>query len=265
MISDPKQPLLLDVAAGVARIRFNRPAALNAIDVAMARAFHDACQRLQRASDIRVIVLSGEGKAFMAGGDLAGFHADLAAAPETARAMIEPLHTGLAIMTELPQPVIACLHGAVAGAGVSIALACDLAIAADNTRFALAYSRIGASIDAGCSWSLPRIVGLRKAMELSLLADPLDASDALRLGLVNRVVPAAALAIETEVWVQRLAAGPTAAYGKIKHLLRTSHATQLAQQFNAEQAAFLACAASDDFAEGLHAFFEKRQAKFVGH
>lgn len=264
MISDPNQPLLLEIEAGVARIRFNRPAALNAIDVAMARAFHDACQRLQREIGIRVIVLSGEGKAFMAGGDLAGFHTDLAAAPETADAMIEPLHAGLAIMTELPQPVVACLHGAVAGAGVSIALACDLAIAADNTRIAPAYSRIGASPDAGCSWSLPRIVGLRKAMELSLLADPLDAAEALRLGLVNRVVPAAALATETEAWVRRLADGPTLAYGKIKQLLRASHATQLVQQLSAERAAFLACAATHDFAEGMNAFFEKRQANFRG-
>ncbi|MDO8312700.1 MAG: enoyl-CoA hydratase-related protein, partial [Sideroxyarcus sp.] len=227
-------------------------------------AFHEACQNLQHMIAIRVIVLSGEGKAFMAGGDLASFHADLAAAPETARAMIEPLHAGLVILTELPQPVIACLHGAVAGAGVSIALACDLAIAADNTRFALAYSRIGTSLDAGGSWSLPRIVGLRKAMELSLLAAPLDAGDALRLGLVNRVVPLAELTIETEGWVQRLAAGPTVAYGKIKHLLRTSQTTQLVQQLSDEQAAFCACAKSDDFAEGLNAFFEKRQANFVG-
>lgn len=263
-ISEANGPLEFDFAEGAAHVRFNRPAALNAIDVPMAKAFLDACQRLKRAANVRVVVLSGEGKAFMAGGDLASFHADLAAAPATAAAILRPLHAGLAIMANLPQPVIARLHGAVAGAGVSIALACDLAIAADDTRFAPAYSRIGASLDAGGSWSLPRMVGLRKAMELSLLADPIDATEALRLSLVNRVVPAASLVAETDAWVQRLAAGPTVAYGRIKRLLRTAYANTLLQHLEAEQAAFYACAASGDFAEGLNAFFEKRQPHFQG-
>ncbi|CAG4884793.1 Enoyl-CoA hydratase [Georgfuchsia toluolica] len=214
---------------------------------------------------LRVILLSGQGKAFMAGGDLAAFHADLTAAPATAASLIKHLHAGLVIMTELPQPVIARLHGSVAGAGVSIALACDLAIAADNARFALAYSRIGASLDAGGSWSLPRIVGLRKAMELSLFSDPLDADEAHRLGLVNRVVPSAMLVAETDAWIRRLASGPTGCYGRIKRLLRASYANHLVQQLDAEQAAFCECAASNDFAEGLNAFFEKRPANFQGY
>ncbi len=263
-MSDTTAPLLLDIADGIARLRFNRPAGLNAIDRPMAICFHDACQTLQQTPDLRAVVISGEGKAFMAGGDLASFHAGLPNASAAAKAIIDPVHAGLNLLTQLPQPVIASLHGAVAGAGVSIALACDFAIAADNARFALAYSRIGTSLDAGCTWSLPRIVGLRKALELSLLADPFDAAEALRLGLINRVVPFDTLANEVDALAQRLAAGPTVAYGRIKQLLRASHGTPFAEQLDAEQAAFCACATTEDFAEGLNAFFDKRPARFRG-
>ncbi|MES2256996.1 MAG: enoyl-CoA hydratase-related protein [Pseudomonadota bacterium] len=262
-MSDQNAPLLFSVEAGVARLHFNRPAVLNAIDVPMAEALHAACRRLQHWPGLRVVVLSGEGRAFMAGGDLASFHDSLADAPATAGHMITPLHAALLILTELPQPVIACLHGAIAGAGVSIALACDLAIAADDARFSIAYARIGASLDAGCSWSLPRIVGLRKAMELSLLATTIDAGEALRLGLVNCVVPPAQLADEVAMLVRRLVVGPTAAYGRIKRLLRM-HQGRLAEHLEAERTAFCAGAADHDFREGVLAFFDKRAANFIG-
>lgn len=263
IVSDQNEPLLFSVEDGVARLHFNRPAGLNAIDVPMAEAFHSACQRMQHMQGLRVVVLSGAGRAFMAGGDLASFQRDLPNASATAEDIIRPLHAGLVILTGLPQPVVASLHGAVAGAGVSIALACDLAIAADNVRFSIAYARIGASVDAGCSWSLPRIVGLRKAMELSLLADTIDAAEVLRLGLVNRVVQSANLADEVETLVLRLASGPTAAYGRIKRLLRENF-NHLGEQLDAERAAFCACARDEDFREGLQAFFEKRPPNFLG-
>lgn len=257
-------PLLFERDGAVARIRFNRPAALNAIDHAMAEHLLQACRELAGAADVRVVVLGGEGKAFMAGGDLARFHADLAAAPRTAAAIIEPLHQALAILAALPQPVLGSLHGAVAGAGVSLALACDLCIAADDTVFNLAYTRIGASPDGSASWSLPRVVGLRKAMELLLLSDTVDAEQALRLHLVNRVAPRAELEAQTLALAARLAAGPTHAYGHVKRLLRTSLGNTLEAQMAAEQQAFCACAASADFAEGLQAFFGKRPALFTG-
>lgn len=257
-------PVLFEREGAIATIRFNRPAALNAIDQAMAESLLTICRTLVSATDIRVVVLCGAGNAFMAGGDLACFHADKAAAAQTAEKLITPLNEALMILTTLPQLVIASVHGAVAGAGVSVALACDLCIAADDTRFNLAYSRIGASPDASATWSLPRVVGLRKALELTLMAENIDAAEALRLGMVNRVVPAVSLADETEALARRLASGPSFAYGQIKSLLRASVGNSLKQQLDAERDAFHACAATADFAEGVDAFFEKRRPVFQG-
>lgn len=257
-------PILFAVRDGIARIGFNRPASLNAIDQAMSESMRSICYELAERKDVRVIVMSGAGSAFMAGGDLSRFHADKERAAQTADTLIKPLHTALMTLTSLPQPVIASVHGAVAGAGVSIALAADLCIAATGTQFNLAYARIGASPDASGTWSLPRVVGTRKALELTLLAETLGAEEALRLGIVNQVVPAHSLADETEALVRRLAAGPAFAYGRIKRLIRSSFENSLERQLDAEREAFCACAGTADFSEGLDAFFEKRRPVFRG-
>ena len=257
-------PVLFEREGAIATIRFNRPASLNAIDQVMAESLLAICRTLVSATDIRVVVLCGAGNAFMAGGDLACFHADKAAAAQTAEKLITPLHEALMILTTLPQLVIASVHGAVAGAGVSVALACDLCIAAADTRFNLAYARIGASPDASATWSLPRIIGLRKTLELTLLAEAIDAPEAARLGLVNRVVPTASLVDDTAALVRRLASGPSFAYGQIKRLVRSSYCNSMQEQMDAEREAFCACAGTADFAEGLDAFFEKRRPGFQG-
>lgn len=253
--------LALDISGAVARIDFNRPASLNAINVEMAVAFQAAIQVIASTPALRVVLLRGQGKAFMAGGDLAAMQGNAAA---TAREIIVPLHAGLIQMANLPVPVLASVHGAVAGAGLSIMMAADLAIAADTAVFNMAYAKIAASPDASGSWHLPRVVGLRKAMEIALLSDTLDAPEALRLSLVNRVVPADALADETEKLLQRLAAGPTAAFGRIKGLMRGSLQRDLPEQLQAEQAAFEAGAATADFNEGLAAFLGKRPPVYSG-
>ncbi|HLY57495.1 MAG TPA: enoyl-CoA hydratase-related protein [Stellaceae bacterium] len=257
-------PLLLSCDAGVAHIRFNRPASLNAIDEESAQVFLAACRTIESTEGIRAVVLSGEGKAFMAGGDLARFRAEPQNADRIAEAMIRPLHEGLRVLARLPAPVIGSLHGAVAGAGFSLACFCDLAIAAERTRFSPAYSRIAATADGSYSWSLPRIVGLRKAMEISLLAETFDAAEALRLGLVNHVVPDDRLAAETTALARRLADGPTFAYGRIKNLLRASLDHDLETQLDQERDAFCAAARTADFAEGIRAFFEKTPPRFTG-
>jgi 2-(1,2-epoxy-1,2-dihydrophenyl)acetyl-CoA isomerase len=256
--------VLTEHADGVLRIRLNRPAVLNALDEAMALALRDAVRAAAGNPAIRVVVLSGEGRAFMAGGDIAVFHQAGADAPKAVLRLIEPLHETVRLLAALPQPVIASLQGPVAGAGMSLALAADLAIAADDVRLNLAYARLGTSPDGSASWSLPRLVGLRKAMEIALLADAMDAPEALRLGLVNRVVPLADLAGETDALARRLAAGPGFAYGRIKGLLRGAHEATLAGQLDAEAAAFAACAGTRDFAEGVAAFLAKRPARFEG-
>lgn len=263
-MSNGNESVRLQFDGCVARVRFNRPGVLNAIDSGMAKAFRDVCRSIMESPSTRVVVLCGEGRAFMAGGDLARFHANVEEAPQTACGMIDPLHEGIAMLADLPVPVVASIHGVVAGAGASLMLACDLAIAADNLRLTMAYSRIGASLDGSSSWSLPRLVGLRKAMELALLSDILDAHEALNLGLINRVVPAQELEVETEKMVARLAEGPTYSYGKIKRLLRTSFDRNLKDQMHEERSAFCACATTQDFAEALNAFFSRGSPNFKG-
>ncbi len=263
-VANSGEPVLLEFEGGIARLRFNRPDALNAADEDMARAFLAACRALAQRTDLRVVVLSGEGRAFLAGGDLGRFHADLPGAADTARRIIAPLHEAMLELAALPQPVIASLHGAVAGAGLSIALACDLAIAASNTSFTPAYGAIGTSPDGSLTWTLPRVVGMRKALELLLTGQRLDAQQAMELGLVNQVVAPEALETATMELAQRLAAGPTYALGQTKQLLRTSINRSLAEQLDAEAAGFAACASTQDFAEGVNAFFEKRAPHFRG-
>ncbi|NEX59466.1 enoyl-CoA hydratase/isomerase family protein [Noviherbaspirillum galbum] len=246
---------------GIAHIRFNRPTVLNAIDIPTANGFLAACQAAWQDKDVRVVVISGEGRAFIAGGDLAAMRADPL---PTARALIDAMHGGIALLAQMNAPVLASLHGAVAGGGLGVALAADLAIAAEGTRFNLAYVNIGTSSDCCTSWALPRLVGMRKAMEIALLGDTFDAAEALRLGIVNRVVPAASLQEETQRLARRLADGPPLALARLKRLIRDSLGRDLQGQLDAEAESFAACAATRDFGEGVNAFFEKRPARYVG-
>lgn len=258
---DASAPLLYWRDGGIAHIRFNRPEVLNAMDVPTANAFLAACQAIAADNSVRAVVVSGEGRAFIAGGDLAAMRRNPV---ETAQALIRPLHTGIALLAALNAPVLASLHGAVAGGGLGVALACDLAIAAEGTRFNLAYVNIGASSDCSTSWALPRLVGMRKAMEIALLGETFDAAEALRLGLVNRVVPAADLEAETQKLARRLADGPPLALGRLKRLIRASLNQDLQAQLDAEAEGFAYCAETADFAEGVAAFFEKRPAQYRG-
>lgn len=257
-------PVLVSRAHGIAEIRLNRPAALNALDPATARAFLEAVQAVVGDASVRVIVLAGAGRAFAAGGDLAYFRN----APDprclAASALIRPMHYAIECLMHAPQPVLASLHGAVAGAGMSLALAADLAIAGETTRFDMAYVRIANSPDCGATWTLPRIVGLRKATEIALLGDKLDAAEALRLGLVNRVVPDAQLAQATREWAERLLASAPLALASTKRLLRGSLERPLAEQLAEEAKAFSINAGSRDFGEALDAFFSKRSPRFEG-
>lgn len=254
-------PLLLARDGGIATLSFNRPQAMNALDVPSARAFLQACQWLSEDASVRVVVLRGEGRAFGAGGDLASMRADPA---PTARTLIESLHGGIKLLAAMDAPVIASLHGVVAGGSLSLSTACDLAIAAEGTRFNLAYANVAASCDLSASWSLPRIVGLRRALQIALLSETFDAAQALSLGLVHQVVPSGELAQATHALATRLAAGPTKAYGRIKRLMRQSLDNDLATQLDLEQQNFIAGTQTADFTEGLDAFTAKRAAAFKG-
>lgn len=253
--------LLVSRDGGVVRLRLNRPEALNALDAETAEAFLAACRDLARDRSVRAVLLSGAGRAFAAGGDLAQMRPSPV---EVAERMITPLHEALRLLAAIDAPVVASLHGAVAGGGFSLAASADLALAAEGTKFNLAYVNIATSCDVGASWSLPRLVGLRHALEIALLGESFDAQRALQIGLVNRVVPLDALESESEALAQRLARGPTLAYGRLRRLMRTSFDRSFAEQLDAEREAFLASAATEDFAEGLSAFFDRREARFHG-
>ncbi len=258
---DPNAVVLCWRDGAVAHLRFNRPQALNAIDTRMAQEFHLTCQVIANDSQVRAVWVSAQGRAFMAGGDLSAMRSDPL---PVAQALIAGMHGGLRLLAGLQAPVVASVHGAVAGAGLGLMLGCDLVIAAEGTRFGIAYPLIGASCDCSTSWGLPRLVGLRKALELALLAENIDADEALRLGLVNRVVPTSDLAMETQRMVRRLADGPTLAYGHLKKLMRASLQNGLDEHLEAEAEGFLACAQTSDFAEGVGAFLDKRAAAFSG-
>ena len=254
-------PVLLSREGGIAFLTLNRPEAINALDVPTAKAFLAACRTLPGDATVRAVVVRGSGRAFGVGGDLAALQHDSAAVAE---ALIDILHEAVLLLAALDAPVIASLHGVAAGGSLSLSMACDLAIAAEGTRFNLAYANVAASCDVSSSWNLPRLVGLRNAMQIALLSETFDAAQALRLGLVNWVVPAADLERETLALAQRLATGPTLAYGRLKRLMRQSFETALPAQLDAERENFKESTATGDFKEALQAFFAKRPPVFRG-
>ena len=254
-------PVLLERQGAIATLRFNRPEALNAIDVSMAEAFLAAMQAIAADPGVRAVVLRGNGKGFMAGGDLATLRADPV---QGAQDLLTPLNEAVALLAQLNAPVIAQVHGVAAGAGLSLMLQADFVLAAEGTRFNLAYINLGTSCDVGASWALPRLVGLRRALEIALLGEALSASEAERLGLINRVLPAAELDAAVQQLAQRLAAGPTVAYGHMRRLMRASFDHDLPTQLQAEAAAFAQCGHTADLPEGIEAFFAKRAPAFQG-
>lgn len=262
-MSETTQPVLYRQEAGIAEIRFNRPERLNALDPAVAAGFGAAVDRALGDDGARVILVSAEGRAFVAGGDLGYFHQS-ADRPAAAARLIGPIHDALKKLAASPKITLGSLKGAVAGGGMSIALSLDLAVAADNATFNLAYGRIGASPDCGGSWALPRLVGTRKALEIALLSGTIDAAEALRLGLVNRVVPLADLENESRCLAARLAMGAPIAQARIKALLRTSLNRTFEEQLDLEAENFAACSQTADFGEAIAAFVEKRKPEFRG-
>lgn len=253
-----------DATTGIATITFNRPDVLNAIDVPTARALHDAALPLKGDRNVRCIVLRGNGRAFVAGGDLTRFAEDFDASDQVVDDLLDALHPVIEILAAHDAPVLASVHGAVAGAGLSLMAGCDLVIAAEGTRFLVAYDRIGAAPDCGGSYYLPRRLGLRHAAEFMLLGETWDAATAERHGLINRVVPAEALVEETTRLALRLASGPTRAYGHYKRLARQAFALPLELLLEEERAAFKAATRTRDFRNGVTAFLNKTPPRYSG-
>ena len=258
------ETVTLSVADGIATIALNRPHVMNAMDGEMMRQLRPAAEAVEKDPAVRAVVLRGEGPAFMAGGDIAVFHRHLAELPELIVTWGREMHAAFAALRRMGKPVLASVHGAVAGAGFSLLCAADLAIAAADTRFTLAYANIGASPDGGSTHFLPRLVGYKTAMEMIMLPDHFDAETARMHGLVNWVVAGGKLAEETARIARRLADGPTGAYAEAKRLINQSFTTPIETQMEEELQAFSRCARGDDLKEGVTAFVEKRKPVFKG-
>lgn len=247
---------------GVAHLTLNRPEALNALNLEMGRELIDSFARIKN-DNARCVLLRGRGRAFCAGGDLKA----MAAGKRVDEFFAEPLeviHRAIAALAACPRIVIAAINGFASGAGMNLALACDLRIAGEGARFNEAFVLIGAVPDCGGTYYLPRIVGWSKATELMLLGGIVDAREAERLGMVTRVVADEELEEVSVELAQRIAAGPSAAYERIKALLQTSLTSTLDQQLQREARMQREIGKTEDFAEGVAAFLEKRQPNYSG-
>jgi 2-(1,2-epoxy-1,2-dihydrophenyl)acetyl-CoA isomerase len=260
--------LLFDIKDGVATLTMNRPEARNALSLDMRKAMRERLLECERDSQVRVVLVKGAGEHFMAGGDVKRFAGDLDTDDrlryEGFLNGIHDLHPMIFAMRRMPKPIIASVRGAAAGFGLSLVMACDMAVAADDAFFTLAYVHIGTTPDGGGTYFLPRIVGLKQAMEIAWLGDRFNAERAKELGIVNFVVPVASLEAETAKLAKRLANGPTAVYGRAKNLLMNSAERTMETQLQAEAEMFAASAIGNDFKEGVRAFVEKRPPKFTG-
>lgn len=241
---------------------FSNPAMLNALDSSMATELDKLTSLLQSDRELELIVLQGEGRAFMAGGDINAFRGEDTAVQARVGSTLSSLNAFVEALANAPCLVLASVHGAIAGGGLSIMLACDLVLASDKSRFVFAYSALGATPDGGLTHNLPAIVGRQRALGLLLAADQIGADEALRLGLVNEVVADADRQARTRKLARRLVANSRLANAETKALIRAAAKTPLQEQLSAEKRAFLACASGADFKEGVAAFFEKRPPDF---
>jgi 2-(1,2-epoxy-1,2-dihydrophenyl)acetyl-CoA isomerase len=261
-VTQSRPPAAMNTRDGVAILTLDRGDALNVIDAEMVGALQNCADECAKSRELRVLLIRANGRCFGAGGDIKTFGVN-GASTELSEHLnrIQVLQQSL---RSLPVVVIAAVHGAVAGGSLGLMNAADIVVAADNTRFNIAYARIGATPDAGLSFFLPRLVGERRALELMMLGEAFDAARARELGLVNFVFCAESFDQELGDLVKRLQHGPTVAYAYMKRLTYRSFKSGFGEQSLAERDAFLSVMHSLDFSEGVSAFLEKRAPNFCG-
>ncbi len=266
MSEQTDQPVRYDVTEGVATITLNRPQAMNSLDVAMKLALRDAVTSAAEDPAVRCVVLTGTGRAFCVGQDLKEHQEILRDESSDALFRTVPEHYNPIVTTlvTMPKPVVAAVNGVAAGAGASLAFACDLRVLGHGAGFNLAFSGIGLSCDTGSSWTLPRLVGPAKALELMYFPRTISSEESLELGLSTKVVPADALAEEVRQLARRLAAGPTVAFGAIRRSVGYSAGHDLAPSLDYEAKMMALTGATEDHRRAVDSFSAKQQPTFEG-
>jgi len=248
---------------GVATIGLNRAESMNALDLELLQELSNCFDRCQDDGEIKVLILRGEGQCFCVGGDIKSMK-QAPSRPNLIRMMTLHLHAVTSAIWRMPKPVIGAVHGIAAGAGFSLALACDLVLATEGTRFGTAYLAIGLSPDGGATFFLPKVLGLHRAKYLAFTNEMIDAAKGEQLGFVSRVVKEEELMIEAQKLAKKLASGPTWAIAKAKELFNNSYPQDLETHLESERQRITFCSSTHDFDEGLNAFLAKRPPKFGG-
>ena len=255
--------VLYAAEGGVATLTMNRPQVLNALDDALLNGLRDGLARAKADAAVRALLLTGAGKGFCAGADLAAGR-QRSGPYDVSQGLRERYHPIVLAMRQFPKPIVGAVNGVAAGAGMSLALACDIVLAAESASFLQAFARIGLVPDCGSTWLLPRIVGDVRARALTMLADKISAAEALQYGLVWKVHADDQLMREAQATAQKLAAMPTRALDLIKQALVLSSGNGFGQQLEVEALAQGQAMATEDHKEGVTAFLEKRPAQFKG-
>jgi 2-(1,2-epoxy-1,2-dihydrophenyl)acetyl-CoA isomerase len=256
--------IIFDLTEGVATITFNRPDSAHSMDLAFMQQLMHVAIRCDEDPGVRAVVITGSGRFFSAGGDLASF----AEAGESAGALLKEMttyfHAAISRFSRMDAPIVAAVNGVAAGAGFSLASACDIAIAAESAMFTSAYTAASLTPDGSSTYFVPRLVGMRRAMELMLTNRRLSAAEALEWGLITRVVPDDELFESATAAARDLAKGATLAYGAVKRMLHDSFSGTLETQMELEARMIASMSHTADGREGITAFFEKRKPNFVG-
>jgi 2-(1,2-epoxy-1,2-dihydrophenyl)acetyl-CoA isomerase len=258
------QTIRVETADGIATITLDRPDAYNALNLAMGKELHQAAIEVSEDRAVRCVLLTAAGKAFCGGGDVKDFVQNLPRVGALLKELTTYIHAAVSRLVRAPKPVLTAINGVAAGGGLALALAGDLVLAAESARLTMAYSRIGATPDGSSTYWLPRLIGVRRAVELFYTNRVLTAREALDWGIVTRVVSDTELAAEARRLARELADGPTLALGRGKLLFHGSTTESLETQMERESQAIAESGHSEDFAEGVRAFAEKRAPSFRG-
>lgn len=252
----------LEVREGVANLTLNRPDAANSLNLELSQELFDAALHCAEDPAVRAVLISGAGRMFCGGGDLKDFAGKRDQVPLYLKQVTTYIHRAVSVLSRMNPPVITAVHGAAAGGGLGLVFAADLVVAAESARITMAYTRAALSPDGSTSYFLPRLVGLRRALELTLTNRVLTAAEALEWGIVTRVVPDAELMSSAQALAKEMADGPTAAFGAVKRLLRDAWTETLETHIETEAQTIADMSRGPEAREGIAAFLEKRQPRF---